>query len=214
VFADGRCGLSVARTRIHVDPAGNQVEHAGPSQVNVIRSSDPVPEGSERVDDWEGEGFPLFRLLPETGTRRRSRHVRTLPRRRSAQQEPRPLPRTQQADAQGNEPQRPGNVGNRDDRAGERPASLLVWADELEGSDDGRVSSQPRPRRTARRPCPRRISPDPPAWNRVRISSGSLRRMFGSSNARPSSKKSRLNAIETAISRTALATSVLIGNLD
>ena len=39
---DGRCDLSVARTRISVCPAGNQVEHAGRSQVNVRRSSNSV----------------------------------------------------------------------------------------------------------------------------------------------------------------------------
>ena len=62
-FADGRCDLSVARTRISVDPAGNQVEHAGRSQVNVIRSSN---SGIDRIaldDGWEGERFPLFPLL-------------------------------------------------------------------------------------------------------------------------------------------------------
>ena len=47
-----------------VDPAANQVEHAGQSQVNVIRSSN---SGIDRIaldDAWEGEGFPLFPLLP------------------------------------------------------------------------------------------------------------------------------------------------------
>ena len=47
-----------------VDPAGNQVEHAGRSQVNVTRSSD---SGIDRIgldDGWEGERFPLFPLLP------------------------------------------------------------------------------------------------------------------------------------------------------
>ena len=46
-----------------VDPAGNQVEHAGRSQVNVIRSSN---SGIERIvldDRWEGERFPLFPVL-------------------------------------------------------------------------------------------------------------------------------------------------------
>ena len=49
-----------------VHPTGNQVEHAGRSQVNVIRSSNA---GIERIvldDDWEGERFPMFPLLPET----------------------------------------------------------------------------------------------------------------------------------------------------
>jgi hypothetical protein len=46
------------------DPAGNQVEHAGRSQVNVIRSSN---SGIDRIafdGRWEGEGFLLFPLLP------------------------------------------------------------------------------------------------------------------------------------------------------
>jgi hypothetical protein len=46
VSDDGRCDLSVARTRIPSIRQGNQVEHAGRSQVNVIRSSnsefDPI----------------------------------------------------------------------------------------------------------------------------------------------------------------------------
>jgi hypothetical protein len=48
-----------------VDPAGNQVEHAGRSQVNVIRSSN---SGIDRIaldGGWEGEWFPLFPLLPD-----------------------------------------------------------------------------------------------------------------------------------------------------
>ena len=48
---------------ISVHPAGNQVKHAGRSQVNVIRSSN---SGIDRIaldDGWEGEGFPLFPLL-------------------------------------------------------------------------------------------------------------------------------------------------------
>ena len=52
-----------------VDPAGSQVEHAGRSQVNVIRSSD---SGIDRIapdDGWKGERFPLFPLLP------RARHA-------------------------------------------------------------------------------------------------------------------------------------------
>ena len=46
-----------------VDPAGNQVEHAGRSQVNVIRSGN---SGIDRIaldDGWEGERFLLFPLL-------------------------------------------------------------------------------------------------------------------------------------------------------
>ena len=53
------------RTRISVDPAGNQVEHAGRSQVNVIRSSN---SGIDRIaldDRWEGERFPVFPLLQD-----------------------------------------------------------------------------------------------------------------------------------------------------
>ena len=48
-----------------VDPAGNQVELAGRSQVNVIRSSN---SGIDRIaldGGWEGEWFPLFPLLPD-----------------------------------------------------------------------------------------------------------------------------------------------------
>jgi hypothetical protein len=46
-----------------VGPAGNQVEHAGRSQVNVIRSGN---SGIDRIvlnDHWEGERFPLFPVL-------------------------------------------------------------------------------------------------------------------------------------------------------
>ena len=46
-----------------VDPAGNQAEHAGRSQVNVIRSSN---SGLDRIafdGGWEGERFLLFPLL-------------------------------------------------------------------------------------------------------------------------------------------------------
>jgi len=42
-----------------VNPAGNQVEHAGRSQVNVIRSSNT----GDRIaldDGWERDWFPLF----------------------------------------------------------------------------------------------------------------------------------------------------------
>jgi hypothetical protein len=48
---------------ISASPARNQVEHAGRSQVNVIRSSN---SGLDRIaldDRWEGEGFPVFPLL-------------------------------------------------------------------------------------------------------------------------------------------------------
>jgi hypothetical protein len=48
---------------ISVWPADNQVEHAGRSQVNLIRSSN---SGIDRIaldDRWEGEWFPLFPLL-------------------------------------------------------------------------------------------------------------------------------------------------------
>ena len=61
---DGRCDLSVARTRISVDPAGNQVEHAGRSQVNAIRSNNSGIDRIALAQGWEGEGFPLFPLLP------------------------------------------------------------------------------------------------------------------------------------------------------
>jgi len=46
-----------------VNPAGNQVELAGRSQVNVIRSSN---SGIDRIAldvGWEGEWFPMFPLL-------------------------------------------------------------------------------------------------------------------------------------------------------
>jgi hypothetical protein len=52
-----------------VDPAGNQVEHAGRSQVNVIRSGNSGIDRIAVVDDWEGEWFLEFRLLPATTTR-------------------------------------------------------------------------------------------------------------------------------------------------
>jgi hypothetical protein len=48
-----------------VDPAGTQVEHAGPSQVNVIRSGN---SGINRIglnDRWEGEWFPPFPPLQD-----------------------------------------------------------------------------------------------------------------------------------------------------
>ena len=43
--------------------AGNQVEHAGRSQVNVIRSSNTGIYGNAVDDGWERERFPLFPLL-------------------------------------------------------------------------------------------------------------------------------------------------------
>jgi hypothetical protein len=52
---------------ISVDPAGNQVELAGRSQVIVMRSSN---SGTERIaldTGWEGERFLMFRLLPKPG---------------------------------------------------------------------------------------------------------------------------------------------------
>ena len=52
-----------------VDPAGNQVEHAGRSQANVIRSSDSGIDRIATDDGWKGERFPLFPLLP------RARHA-------------------------------------------------------------------------------------------------------------------------------------------
>jgi hypothetical protein len=48
-----------------VDPAGNQVEHAGRSQVNVIRSSNSGIDRIALVDGWEGERFLMFQLLPK-----------------------------------------------------------------------------------------------------------------------------------------------------
>jgi hypothetical protein len=48
-----------------VNPAGSQVEHAGPSQVNVIR---PGNSGINRIglnDRWEGEWFPPFPRLQD-----------------------------------------------------------------------------------------------------------------------------------------------------
>ena len=93
---DGRCDLSVARDSDSVDPAGNQVEHAGRSQVNVIRSSN---SGIDRIvpdHPWEGERFLMFQRLPEAQHRRgvhRDR-VRTVPRRRSAQPKPQSSSRT------------------------------------------------------------------------------------------------------------------------
>jgi hypothetical protein len=47
------------------NPAGNQVEHAGRSQVNVIRSSNSGIDRNALDDGWEGEWFPLFPLLPQ-----------------------------------------------------------------------------------------------------------------------------------------------------
>jgi hypothetical protein len=55
-----------------VDPAGNQVEHAGPSQVNVIRSSNAGIDRIALDECWEGNGFLLFPLLPKA---RRARCV-------------------------------------------------------------------------------------------------------------------------------------------
>jgi len=46
-----------------LDPEGNQVEHAGRSQVNVIRSSDSRIDRIAPDDGWEGERFLLFPLL-------------------------------------------------------------------------------------------------------------------------------------------------------
>jgi hypothetical protein len=48
-----------------VNPAGSQVEHAGPSQVNVIRSGN---SGINRIglnDRWDGEWFPPFPVLQD-----------------------------------------------------------------------------------------------------------------------------------------------------
>jgi hypothetical protein len=47
-----------------VNPAGNQVEHTGRSQVNVIRSGDTGIDRIALDHSWEGGGFPLFPLLP------------------------------------------------------------------------------------------------------------------------------------------------------
>jgi hypothetical protein len=46
-----------------VNPAGNQVEHAGRSQVNVIRSCNSGIDRIAAGDGWEGEPFPVFPLL-------------------------------------------------------------------------------------------------------------------------------------------------------
>jgi hypothetical protein len=56
---------------ISVDPAGNQVEHAGRSQVNVIRSSNSGIDRIALVDGWEGDRFLVFRRLrrPDTNAR-------------------------------------------------------------------------------------------------------------------------------------------------
>ena len=48
-----------------VDPAGNQVEHAGRSQVNVIRSSDPVKRRYRAPRPLEREWFPMLPVLPD-----------------------------------------------------------------------------------------------------------------------------------------------------
>jgi hypothetical protein len=48
-----------------VDPAGNQVEHAGQSQVNVIRSSNSGLHDIAVDGGGEGEGFPVFPLTPQ-----------------------------------------------------------------------------------------------------------------------------------------------------
>jgi hypothetical protein len=41
--------------------AGNQVEHAEPSQVNAIRSSNFSSDRMGSRHAWEGLGFPLLR---------------------------------------------------------------------------------------------------------------------------------------------------------
>jgi hypothetical protein len=48
-----------------VNPAVNQVEHAGRSQVDVIRSSNSGIDRIALAQGWEGEGFPVFPLLPD-----------------------------------------------------------------------------------------------------------------------------------------------------
>ena len=50
-----------------VSPAGNQVEHAGWSQVNVRRSSSTGIDRIALDDRWERERFPLFPLLLPLG---------------------------------------------------------------------------------------------------------------------------------------------------
>ena len=61
-----------------VDPAGNQVEHAGWSQVNIIRSSDSGIDRIAAFDGWEGEWFLQFPLLRRADLRL-SRFLRDLP---------------------------------------------------------------------------------------------------------------------------------------
>ena len=46
-------------------PAGNQVEHAGRSQMNVIRSSNTGLDDIAVDGGGEGEGFPVFPQTPQ-----------------------------------------------------------------------------------------------------------------------------------------------------
>jgi hypothetical protein len=50
-----------------VGPAGNQVELAGRSQVNVIRSGNAVVDRIALDDHWEGEGFPTGARISTIG---------------------------------------------------------------------------------------------------------------------------------------------------
>jgi hypothetical protein len=62
------CRWSVRSERggdsISIGPAGNQDEHAGRSQVDVIRSSNTGLDRIAPDDGWKGEWFQLFPLLP------------------------------------------------------------------------------------------------------------------------------------------------------
>ena len=48
-----------------VGPAGNQVEHAGRSQVNVMPSSNSGIDRIAAGDYWEGERFRAFPVFPD-----------------------------------------------------------------------------------------------------------------------------------------------------
>ena len=70
VSAAGRGEFERDADSVSVVPAGNQVEQAGRSQVNVIRSGNTGIDRIALEDRWKGEEFPLFPLSPLGHTRR------------------------------------------------------------------------------------------------------------------------------------------------